>query len=194
MTNIVELIRTIDELHIYFNKEVCKDLPSGINFGKKQVNHLFENKNFKNTFFDHLDKYYTRLRKYTREDKFINIDRDFRIKERESLVYKLEKYYQGSEKGKIPIQKCINDLLGFRIITDTNLMNSKEFKEICEQLKKEKVIYFYYVRQDGDYRGIHLYFKGKSNNYLPWELQIWYNEHEDANRRSHATHKQYYLK
>lgn len=194
MKNIVDIIRLIDELHVYFNKEVCKDFPSGINFGKKQVNHLIETYNLKNTFFTHLDKYYPNLRKYTQEDRFINLDLDFRIKERESLVYKLNKYYHGNEKGKMPIQKCINDILGFRIITESNLMDSEEFSEICEKLKKEKIIYFYYKRQDGDYQGIHLYFKGKSNNYLPWELQIWYNEHEEANRLSHAKHKQYYLK
>lgn len=79
------------------------------------------------------------------------------------MVYKLDKYYQGKEKGKMPIQKCINDILGFRIITDTNLMDSEEWNGICEELKKEKVIYFFYNRKDGDYKGIHIYFKGKSN-------------------------------
>ncbi|MHB0809379.1 MAG: nucleotidyltransferase family protein [Facklamia hominis] len=194
MEKLIDLIIEINSLHLLFNLEICKDLSSGINFSRKQVNHLIENHSLKNLFFSYLDEYYFRLRPFVISDRILSLDVDNRIKDRDSIVFKLNKYYLGKEKGKMPIQKCLNDILGFRYITKENLMESQDFKVICEKLKKEKIIYFYYIRRDGNYNAIHMYFKGKSNNFLPWELQIWYNEHEEGNRLSHAEHKQYYIK
>ena len=39
-----------------------------------------------------------------------------RVKALNSIQYKIENYRLNHENGKIPIKKCLNDLLGFRII------------------------------------------------------------------------------
>mgnify|MGYP003378714322 FL=1 len=45
----------------------------------------------------------------------------FRIKTVNSIQYKIENYTKKHECGKIPINKCLNDLLGFRIICSENI-------------------------------------------------------------------------
>lgn len=195
MDEIIEIIEKINELHICFNQRLQKSFPSRINYSKKQVNHLMDSSELKKIFLDYIENYYQELKIFIQSELYkLDLNLDFRIKERESLDDKLYRYYLGKEKGQIPLQKCVNDIFGMRIITPVNLIESKEFAKICKELKDRKIIYFYYTRHDNKYNGIHLYFKGKSNNYLPWELQLWYTEHETDNRKSHSEHKQGYLR
>ena len=73
------------------------------------------------------------------------------------------------KNGKIPINKCLNDFLGFRIFVD-------DLESIYDSLQKSSIKnqkIRMYLREDGDYKGIHLYFKNGKNVYFPWELQIW---------------------
>ena len=178
MDEIIEIIEKINELHICFNQRLQKSFPSRINYSKKQVNHLMDSTELKGIFLDYIENYYQELKIFIQSELYnLDLNLDFRIKERESLDDKLYRYYMGKEKGQIPLQKCVNDIFGMRIITPVNLIESKEFTKKCEELKDRKIIYFYYTRHDNKYNGIHLYFKGKSNNYLPWELQ---SEHKQG--------------
>ena len=42
-----------------------------------------------------------------------------RIKQLNSIEYKISRYNTGDLKGKVPINKCLNDLFGVRIIIDS---------------------------------------------------------------------------
>lgn len=200
LDTIEQFIIDLSKLQALFYSTVVSDLKHNINYSRKQINHLHIDTELYNDFFDYLTVYSDKLTEFLNSkevDKFETKYREFklriRVKEFDSLAEKIERYYKGTEKGKMPIQKCINDMLGFRIVTEVDYRKDIRFKEIANQLKISKYIYNYYVRDDGNYHGIHVYFKNKSNLYLPWELQIWYNEHVKDNHESHRQHKQGYL-
>ncbi|MCK1158315.1 hypothetical protein MX000_05320 [Streptococcus uberis] len=111
-----------------------------------------------------------------------------RIKQAESINEKLL-YYMGNDvtNGKVPINKCLNDFLGFRILIDDNLEN---LLKILDENKSMLKISRLYLRVEGEYRGLHLYFKNGNNKYFPWELQIWHKDHLTINENSHKEHKQ----
>ena len=41
-----------------------------------------------------------------------------RVKAQNSIEFKLETYFTNHEEGRIPLKKCLNDLLGIRIVID----------------------------------------------------------------------------
>ena len=114
----------------------------------------------------------------------------FRIKTVNSIQYKIKNYTKTHEYGKIPINKCLNDLLGFRIICPKNINFDSIFQIVEEKFDNIKCI----SGSKGEYVAVHLYF-GKGNNYVfPWELQIWDKSHEESNYSSHFKYKQSYTK
>ena len=50
---------------------------------------------------------------------------DFRVKTVNSIEYKVYNYIKTKERGKISINKCLNDLFGLRIILPVNLSKKK---------------------------------------------------------------------
>lgn len=194
------LIIDISTLHNKFYTTLVHDLKPNINYSSKQLNHLQRDTVLSDNFIQYVTTYKKRLTKFVSSEEFDEIETKYnemylrtRVKELDSLEEKINRYTNGHEKGKIPIQKCVNDMLGFRVISDKDLRYDSNFKSMCEEMKKKNNIYRYYVRNHDNYHGIHLYFKSKSNLYLPWELQIWYTEHERTNYQSHLQHKQAYL-
>lgn len=116
-----------------------------------------------------------------------------RVKFPNSLMSKLYIYCnEKKEKGKVSVNKCLNDILGFRIIL--NIEDDYDslycsLKELLNDINNVKVIKTYHK----EYNAIHIYFK--ENNYtFPWELQIWLKEHETKNLNSHKMYKQDYTK
>lgn len=112
-----------------------------------------------------------------------------RVKAQNSIEYKLQNYKTDRhECGKVPINKCVNDLFGIRIILDVPL----PFEEIHAFIQdtydgKYKCI----DSSKYDYKAVHLYFK-KNNQSFPWELQIWNRCDADNNLASHKKYKQEY--
>lgn len=90
------------------------------------------------------------------------------------------------EYGGVPLNKCLNDFLGFRILVSDldslyeRLMSDNDLKGVVKLL----------LREDGLYRGLHLYFKNGKNKFFPWELQIWDKSQAEQNELSHSEHKQ----
>jgi len=113
-----------------------------------------------------------------------------RIKNEKSIALKLEKYLDPIEhqSGKSPLNKCLNDLFGIRIITPyqipyldikTYVENKYNFK--CRDSSKN------------DYHATHIYIKNNINHVFQWELQIWNTIYEKSNKESHAKYKQEYV-
>lgn len=114
-----------------------------------------------------------------------------RVKTQNSIEFKINNYRgQKHEFGKIPINKCFNDLYGIRIILPDDI-NHKFIEEFIKNKydKKLKCI----NASKGDYVATHIYFK--INNYsFQWELQVWDKKHEKSNIISHERYKQEYTK
>ncbi|MDK6805117.1 hypothetical protein [Aerococcus sp. UMB7834] len=170
-----------------------------INFKSKQINHIVERDNESISFFEYIGIYYNTLSELNFSSAMIRFNENYsslclsmRIKTMASIQDKIDRYYRSNHQGRIPINKCLNDLFGIRIFTSLDLISSSSFKLLCEDLKEKKIISRYYVRKDGNYRAIHIYIK--PNNYgLPWELQIWFEDDKERNYLSHSQHKQDYI-
>ena len=115
-----------------------------------------------------------------------------RVKALNSVQEKLNNYELYHEKGKIPLQKCINDIYGIRIIITEDIC----YEEVRSFVDKEIPEYHLKCISSihGDYKAVHIYFGNDDNNKYQWELQIWDKKHEKINFDSHAKHKQHYTK
>ena len=104
-----------------------------INLKNNQVYDLLENK----TMLDNIVNYREFLnqnniqlmmdfKKFNTDNATINI----RTKAKNSIEFKIENYIKNHEDGKIPINKCFNDLFGIRIICNEELSFDKIVKLI----------------------------------------------------------------
>lgn len=161
-----------------------------INLGKKEVRDVFYNEEIKMKIIN----YKSSINKVNFIVSVITKGLDItskiecRVKNYNSIQYKLEKYIQNKEKGKIPINKCLNDIFGVRIILNNTLELNTVKTFINEKFPTLKCI----DSSKGDYKALHVYIK--SNNYnFPWEVQIWNKEDEKNNKKSHRKYKQDYI-
>lgn len=112
-----------------------------------------------------------------------------RVKAQNSIAYKIKMYKTDRhEFGKIPINKCINDLFGIRIILETTLPY-EEIRDFIQNMYARK--YRCINSSKNDYKAVHLYFK-KDNRSFPWELQVWKKCDVESNFISHKKYKQEY--
>src|SRR5699024_12655587 len=94
--------------------------------------------------------------------------------------------------GKITLNKYLNDILGFRLIDVNFDTNSKQIYHYISQLKEQKKRLTHKHRENGDYKGYHIYFMGSGAKFFPMELQIWDNKYERSNLISHESYKKDY--
>ena len=134
---------------------------------------------------------------------FAEINISSRVKAINSLLYKIINYCMGKEeKGNVPLNKCINDLQGYRVILDidceyddlkSHLQNYLEKYRM--QNREVRIRYLVAHRANNSYNAIHLYLNKMGNNFVfSWELQIWLKKYEKSNLESHAAYKQGYTK
>ena len=111
------------------------------------------------------------------------------VKNRNSIEYKIKNYIENHENGKITINKCLNDLFGIRIICKDQIDFSQINHLVKEKYDKLKCIDSSKI----EYKATHIYFK-QSNFEFQWELQIWNEDDEINNIRSHEKYKQDYVR
>lgn len=112
-----------------------------------------------------------------------------RVKAQNSIEYKIQNYKTDRhELGKIPINKCINDLFGVRIIVEPPL-TFEDILAFVEETYQGK--YRCIDSSKLDYKAVHLYFR-ENNQSFPWELQIWNRCDVESNFASHKKYKQEY--
>ncbi|MCM3024619.1 hypothetical protein [Heyndrickxia ginsengihumi] len=196
------VIHDIMHVHQKFSNEFPR--LEEFNLKKIQVRDILEKIEDSNThiinneFYTYLNDYLTKLNRLTRdldlEYTYSEYDFRIRVKQRESIIYKLGHYNSGKrEMGKIPLNKCLNDLLGFRIIIPNFKHECENFQKMCSTIAE-----YYKIRyrnsSKGEYKATHVYFYGEKNTYFPWELQIWLPEDFEQNYDSHERHKQEYIK
>lgn len=113
-----------------------------------------------------------------------------RVKNLNSIQFKIENYKNNHECGQIPINKCLNDIYGIRII----LKEEIPFVEIKEFIMLKYPNLKCIDSSKGDYHATHIYFEKGNNHKFQWELQVWCVKYEKINYLSHSQHKQQYTK
>lgn len=197
-----QLIFEIINLHREFSKKLLS--LNRFNFKKTLVRDIVkmvddsETYIIDNDFHIFLNDYLMHLDQLTvdidLEYTYSEFDFRLRVKQTESIIYKIGHYFSGKqENGRIPLNKCLNDLLGFRIILPEFKHECSLFKKMCEFIEDTYRIK-YINSSKGNYNATHVYFLGESNKNFPWELQIWLPNDYHNNYESHAKHKQEYLK
>ena len=186
--DVLSIINEINSLHGSISMDLNCLLK--INLKTTSVCSIVENNTIKSDFQAIINLYKEELNKNLFTISYIQTKYNairFRIKQAESISEKLL-YYMNDihENGKIPINKCLNDFLGFRIFVDDLESIYDSLQKSILKTQKIKI----YLREDDKYRGIHIYFKNGRNVYFPWELQIWDIKDSISNEISHREHKQ----
>ncbi|MGN1282502.1 MAG: hypothetical protein ACI4UB_01625 [Limosilactobacillus sp.] len=113
----------------------------------------------------------------------------YRVKNPDTVYLKIKQYNEReSENGKLQLKKSLNDFLGVRIILPGIISNKDKVLCFLEAEKANAKISRYYLREDGNYYGIHCYF-AKNNFTFPWELQIWDVKSKESNYMEHELHE-----
>ncbi len=190
---IIRLINYIGEKHQEFStKFYLTHKP--INLKRVTVYKVMDGNSYDDVFISLLDAYIEELVTaqilYVFQTDHPLIETRFRGKNRESTLNKLYHYRFSKEDSNIPIQKTLNDLLGFRILLAKDVDYDQLLEEIEQTSLLEVKIFRAYVRRDKDYNAIHLYLKSNNNQFFPWELQIWMKSDEKSNEESHRAHKE----
>lgn len=110
-----------------------------------------------------------------------------RVKAQNSLESKIQRYIDTKgEHGETPINKCVNDLFGVRIVHQGSIA----FDDFKQYISEEFQLKCINASKDG-YIATHIYFK-RDNLSFPWELQVWEECNKESNLISHHKYKQDY--
>ncbi len=115
-----------------------------------------------------------------------------RVKEWDSLRDKIDRYLKRPEKGKVPLKKCLNDIVGFRLCLKCSLDRNELLQYLKCTFDDPKKFSCIDATKNG-YTAIHVYIR-ESNLSPSWEVQIWNQKDIDANLQSHEAYKQDYTK
>ena len=188
-----KLIEFIQTEYLHFNKKwQNSNYYTKINLKDNLVIDLSENEEILNAVFNYREfinenniKLLMAFKQFSTENAKVNI----RTKAKNSIEYKIKNYIENHENGKVPINKCLNDLFGIRIICTEKIENSKISELVKSKFENLKCIKSYRK----DYKATHIYFRQGNFNFQ-WELQIWNKEDEINNINSHEKYKQDYIK
>ena len=119
----------------------------------------------------------------------IDIRYFYRVKTRESIDDKIARF--AAREDQYPVNNWLNDIFGARIV-----LNDAEIQSVMDVLdgwQDELSLKNWYLRDKEGYRGLHVYFKNKSNFFFPWELQIWNAKDLQSNIDNHEKFKRNFV-
>ena len=119
----------------------------------------------------------------------IDIKYFYRVKTRESIDDKIERY--ASREDQYPVNNWLNDIFGARIILTADEIHA--VMGLLDDWQDALNLKNWYLRDKAGYRGLHVYFKNRSNFYFPWELQIWDAADMRSNIENHEKFKRNFL-
>jgi hypothetical protein len=119
----------------------------------------------------------------------IDIRYFYRVKTRESIDEKIERF--SSREDQYPVNNWLNDVFGARVILTADEVNA--VVNLLDDWEDELGLKNWYFRNKEGYRGLHVYFKNRSNFYFPWELQVWDQADLQANIESHEKLKRNFM-
>lgn len=187
------LISFIQNEYIQFNEKwQNSDYYFKFDLKNNLIVDLSENEQMLNTIFNYREfinenniQLLLDFKRFNTKNAKVNI----RTKAKNSIEYKIKNYIENHENGKIPINKCLNDLFGIRIICAEKMGYSQITELIKYKFKNLKCI----DSSKQDYKATHIYFRQGNFNFQ-WELQVWNREDEMNNINSHEKYKQDYIK
>lgn len=187
------LISFIQNEYIQFNEKwQNSDYYFKFDLKNNLIVDLSENEQMLNTIFNYREfinenniQLLLDFKRFNTKNAKVNI----RTKAKNSIEYKIKNYIENHENGKIPINKCLNDLFGIRIICAEKMGYAQITELIKYKFKNLKCI----DSSKQDYKATHIYFRQGNFNFQ-WELQVWNREDEMNNINSHEKYKQDYIK
>lgn len=190
-----QLITLIQEEYDYMLiKWEQYELYERINQKKILVKDINDNNNILNSIFNYrtfINKNHLYL-KMNFDALNLKSEINTRVKAQNSIEYKINNYMSSKhEFGMIPLNKCLNDLYGIRVIFEEDVEHSV-IKNFINTKYRGKLKCIDSSKEEG-YVATHLYFK-KDNYSFSWELQIWDKSHEKTNIELHEQYKQEYTK
>lgn len=199
--NLFKVINEIDNVHKQFSNDFINSIEIKkefiYNLRKKSIRNICE-ETLDFNFYAYMNNYCDLLNDLSFNPLYESIlsnelEVSSRIKEPASIFSKIMHYRKEKlEKGNVFINKCLNDLFGFRIKVP-NFIHSEETVAFLENNIETSSIKVHNSCK-GSYNATHLYFKNGNNKFFPWELQIWNPNDSEENIKSHQLHKQGYAK
>ncbi|WP_427814408.1 hypothetical protein ACQKTA_04995 [Enterococcus sp. 22-H-5-01] len=190
---IEKAIRDINGIHRSISEDHFDKKENIINLKKFEIKDCISSEGIDSDFLEYINEYHSKLNLVIAysdfEYDYASSDGRIRVKQKESIQNKILHYYLTNNNGEIPIQKCLNDMLGFRLTFDCFDPCTDEFINMMTSLKSELTLMKWYNRNKEGYKGTHIYFKNSKNIYFPWELQIWNSSDSKLNELSHSEHK-----
>lgn len=195
---ICEYIEIINLLETQYNSFTCNwNKDNSLNMNSQTIYNIYnkDTNYIEDDFYNLLKKYYDDCSVFIVNQKinFKSItDKNIRsrLKETDSLIEKIHKK-MSHDNGKFPINKVVNDIIGYRIIDDN--FESENEEKLFEILKNDNKRIRILNRNLKGYKAMHIYFRGQNNYCFPIELQIWDGKYKDENLKSHIIHKQGYI-
>lgn len=191
--DIIDIINNIGKMHKDFSETFFSD-HKALDLKKLTVAKVVDETSYDEEFISLIEDYIEELAFFqifqTFQSKNDLIETRNRGKNRESALNKLYHCRFSNQDPSIPIQKIINDLLGFRIIISDNFDHNDLLEKINNFDGLSTKLFRPYVREDYRYLAIHIYFNSGNKLYFPWELQIWRKSEEKSNELSHEMHKE----
>ncbi|MCL2197450.1 MAG: hypothetical protein FWB80_00855 [Defluviitaleaceae bacterium] len=177
MTNIEktrQLIRVVNNVHLQYSQDYFET-------GKVQKINLSKT----TVPTEHILQYRLNLHEsindYLISQNLDNITFYYRVKTSESILDKIKRF--SNNVDKYPVNNWMNDIFGARMI-----LCKEDIGQVHEMLDDWQELFGlknWYLRDKDDYRGLHIYFKNRSNFYFPWELQLWDENDVERNIQNH---------
>jgi len=178
-----QLISEINNLHSEFSNDYFE-------IGK--IDKVNLSKTIKHISLPHIYKYRLTLHESINDYLMradIQIKYFYRVKTRESIDDKIKRF--SSRENQYPVNNWLNDIFGVRIVLNEYEITS--ITELLDEWQDEFGLKNWYYRQKDGYKGLHIYFKNRSNFYFPWELQIWDIEDVQNNIQNHEKFKRNFI-
>ncbi|MEY2983497.1 MAG: hypothetical protein RLZZ568_114 [Cyanobacteriota bacterium] len=178
-----QLVKEINRLHRDFAKDY---------FETGRVEKINLSRTIKHVPVAHIYKYRLILHESV-NDYLMTADIDikyfYRVKTRESIDDKIERF--ATRDDQYPVNNWLNDIFGARIILTTAEIAT--VMDLLDDWQDELNLKNWYLRDKEGYKGLHIYFKNRSNFYFPWELQIWDVEDIQRNIKNHEKFKRNFI-
>ncbi|WP_245608554.1 GTP pyrophosphokinase [Stenoxybacter acetivorans] len=186
MTNIKrteQLIAVINDIHLQFSQDYFET-------GKVEKHNL--SKTVVPT--EHILRYRLNLHEsindYLAGHNLDGITYYYRVKTSESIHDKISRYAKNNDQ--YPVNNWMNDIFGARMILCTS--DIEQIIELLDEWQNTYGLKNWYLRDKPEYRGLHVYFKNKSNFCFPWELQLWDKNDVAHNIENHRLYKRGFVK
>ena len=178
-----QLIAEINRLHRDFSRDY---------FESGRIDKLNLSRTIKHIAASHIYTYRLVLHESI-NDYLMTADIDiryfYRVKTRESIDDKIARY--AIRDDQYPVNNWLNDIFGARIILSVDEI--VQVMDCLDEWQDELNLKNWYLRDKEGYRGLHIYFKNRSNFYFPWELQIWDQADLQCNIENHEKFKRSFI-